>query len=402
MEKIPEDAPEVVLVILDRASDQAVVTRSGGKEARFALAPDLFDDTSAVAQVQWSPAGGLLVVTRAGDHVVFELPDLSEPDRPGTRLVVYLDQRDWSLLARCLHTPNEVTDQDRRAAEQLVEWVAQRRIVLPASAGHYVETTKWTDPAGRYRLGLTVLQHSRGWQMHDPLQVRRDELYTAFRRSLTDDGSNRSPSVFTLRPNALHSAQRGVTPIPSPPGFPQEAAMAHAAVASALAFIDVMLDAEPMEFTPPEAWVGANQRFSDWLDDEQRDSAQKRRSIDVFLLSDLQQDIAEEAYAAGLTPEQMSTWNRRRFPADTAEMPSSGLYRELLHDRHLNRGYRWRPNDLTDMIYLSCAAGYANFVICERSTAAAVVRAQQRLGRPRNTFASLLEAVPKIADRIGS
>ncbi len=162
-----------------------------------------------------------------------------------------------------------------------------------------------------------------------------------------------------------------------------------------------MLDAEHVESTPPEGWVGANQRLSDWLDGEQRDSAQKRRSIDVLLLSDLQQEIAEEAYAAGLTPEQMSTWNRRCFASDVPEMPGTGLYRELLHDRHLNRGYRWRPNDLTDMIYLSCAAGYADFVVCERSTAAAVVRAQQRLGRPRNTFASLSEAVPEIADRIG-
>jgi len=161
-----------------------------------------------------------------------------------------------------------------------------------------------------------------------------------------------------------------------------------------------MLDAEPVESTPPEGWVAANQRFSDWLDGEQRDSGQKRKCIDVLLLSDLQQEIAGEASAAGCSPDQMSTWSRRRFASDVAKMPNTGLYRELLHNRHLSRGYRWQPNDLTDMIYLSCAAGYADFVICERSTATAVVRAQQRLGRPRNTFTSLLEAVPEIADRI--
>ena len=49
----------------------------------------------------------------------------------------------------------------------------------------------------------------------------------------------------------------------------------------------------------------------------------------------------------------------RRFAP--APSPAVGLFREVLHSRHLNKGTTWRPNDLTDMIYLSCAAGYADY-----------------------------------------
>lgn len=54
------------------------------------------------------------------------------------------------------------------------------------------------------------------------------------------------------------------------------------------------------------------------------------------------------------------------------------------------------PNDLTDMFYLSCAAGYADIVVCERYAAAALSRGQRRLGRTPNAFCTLRETVPQI------
>ena len=47
-------------------------------------------------------------------------------------------------------------------------------------------------------------------------------------------------------------------------------------------------------------------------------------------------------------------------------MPSLGLFRETLQGMHLNRA-RWEDNHLTDLMHLTCAAGYADYVVGERS-----------------------------------
>jgi DNA-binding CsgD family transcriptional regulator len=44
------------------------------------------------------------------------------------------------------------------------------------------------------------------------------------------------------------------------------------------------------------------------------------------------------------------------------------LYADALSVRLLNRA-RWEPNDLVDMLYLSCAAAYADGVAAERTAA---------------------------------
>lgn len=390
------DIPAIALVTIDRETGSVVLSRSDGKEARFPLPNGMFADTSALSRLHWTPdGGGLLAVTRAGDDIAFEMPRRDGPDGPGGRLVVYLDQNQWSLLARCTRVPADVKETDLAAAKQIADWSRQRRIVLPASAGHYFETTKWREPTRRYSLGLTILQLSRGWQMRDPLQVRRDEIHDAFRCAFADGTGTRSSPVFTLRPNVLYGP-RGGPPHQPPAGLPPDIAYAREALTSAIVLIDVMLDAEHVESGPTAGWVAVNQQFSDWLDGEKRDPQQKRRSIDALLLSDLKTEIAEEAHFASVTPKQMSQWVRKSFAAGISALPATGLFRELLHEKHLNKGSRWIPNDLIDMFYLSCAAGYADIVVCERFAAAALDRGQRRLGRTPNAFRTLRDAVPQI------
>lgn len=164
---------------------------------------------------------------------------------------------------------------------------------------------------------------------------------------------------------------------------------------SATALIDLMLDRDHIPATPPTAWTQTNQRFSDWLDQESGGSQRKRKAVDVLLLQDLQRELAEEALSSGITPTQMSEWIWQH-PVRFAALPALGLFREVLHDRHLSRGFTWRPNDLTDMVYLSTAAGYADVLVCERSMGSALQRGIARLGRTTPVFPHLREAVPAI------
>lgn len=388
--------PRVVLVTMDLRAGMALLSRSDGKEARvpidIALAP-----TSSLSVVRWAPgAPALLAETTHGDVVVFEMPTHAQPEPLRGRPVVYLDQNHWSREAEPDRGGGPGRAAEQAAAEELAGLARAGKVVLPASSGHYTETTASWDPVRRYRRGLTVLQLSRGWQLRDPLQVRRDELHDAFRRAFAGGTGRRMTPVVTLRPNALHGTGRGSRPYRAPENFPPDAALAHESLVCATALIDTMLDAERIQPGGAAGWAKANQGFSDWLAGTDRDGRRKRQSVDALLVSDLSREIAEEAHASGITPEQMGEWTLTRFADDVRSLPALGLMREVVQDRHLN-GSRWKPNDLVDITYLTCAAGYADVVVCERSACDSLRRSQRRLGRPATVFATLREAVPAIA-----
>lgn len=122
------------MITMDRETSSVVFTRSDGKEARFPLGDSPFAETSALSRLRFTPSfDGLLATTRAGDDIVFELPKPSSGEQLDGRVVVYLDQNQWSAVDNARHDPAKVADEDRDAARQLAEWVQQRKIVLLAS-----------------------------------------------------------------------------------------------------------------------------------------------------------------------------------------------------------------------------------------------------------------------------
>jgi len=170
---------------------------------------------------------------------------------------------------------------------------------------------------------------------------------------------------------------------------------------SATVSIDLLLDAERIPPGEGAGWHVANQRFSDWLDGEQRDAQQKRNCVDAFLLSDLQRDVAEEAWAAGSTPDEMSEWVLSGFGRGLSTLRSAAVYREAMHQRHLSHGTMWHPNDLTDLVYLSCAAAYADVIVAEGHMRGILRQALGRLGRPAPVFKKLRDAVPAVESLLG-
>ncbi len=387
-----EQELQIVMITFECETSEAILTRSDGKQARVPIA-GLPTETSTLARIHTTPTfDALLAVTKTGDEVLFELPTLGG-DRRNNRLAVYLDQNQWRVAANAFYGVGATDNDERKAGRQLAEWIQQGRVILPTSAAHYHETTKWSDNNKRYRVGLTILQLSRGWHMRDPLQVRRDELRHSIIRYFNLPTKFMPGHVFSLDPDALYSPLRGPNGYSPSCTFPPDIEFSLKAVTLATANIDTMLDVERIEDGPETGWVAASQRFSDWLDREERDRQQKRKSADVFLLSDLTKEIAEEAAAAGAVPAQMHSWVVDRFASNINQMPATGLYRELLHDRHLNKNTTWERNDLTDMIYLSCAAGYADFVVCERHMRNHLAQGVKRLGRRVQVFRRLPDLI---------
>ncbi|WP_432536425.1 hypothetical protein [Kineococcus arenarius] len=391
----------IIGVTMNRDDSTVAFLRADGKEARFPLEASPFPETSTVASLHWTPTDdsftgpALLAITVTGDTVAFELPSSDDDEQLAGRPVVYLDQNQWSTLSKASDTSSRIPVEDRQAALRLAELAYSGALVLPASSGHYHETTKWPDDAARYQLGLTILQLSRGWQLRDPLQVRRDEIRASYEQMFFGGPAPRARSVVSLMPDVLHGPARGGPSVAAPLDFPPDFAAAYKALLSATVSIDVMLDRNHIPYTAPTGWVRVNQELSDWLDQQPLDSQQKRKSVDNALLHDLQRELAEEAQSSGIAAKQMSEW-LWQHPARLPALPALGLFREVLHDRHLNRGLTWKPNDLTDMLYLSTAAAYADVVVCERTMGSALQRGLARLGRTTPVFRRLSEAVPAI------
>lgn len=399
-----QGAERIILLTMGRETGTIVLTRSDGKEARFPLQRSPFEDRSALTRLHVSGAfDAVLAETVHGDSVAFELPTEEATESLGGRLVVYLDQNKWSEVSNSLYAPDKVSQENHRAAARLIQLVNDRHIVLPASAGHYNETGQQFSTEKRYRLALTILQQSRGWQMRDPLEVRQQEIRHALLRYGGGGAMEwQPPAVFTLESESLYSAARGYQGYKPPAGLPPEHGRVLEAVTSAMASIDAMLDTERVAPAPQVGWAANNQRFSDWLDGEKhRDAQQKRKAIDEFFLADLRGELAEVAHALQVPLDQFGAWLKRKARDDLSSAPSLGLFRQIFHTRHLNMHTKWRVNDCTDMVYLGCAAGYADFVVCERHMREHLSHGLRRMGLGCQVFRHLHEAVDAIEDRLG-
>jgi hypothetical protein len=71
-----------------------------------------------------------------------------------------------------------------------------------------------------------------------------------------------------------------------------------------------------------------------------------------------------------------------------------------LFGKHLNRATSWEDNDLTDLMYLTSGAAYADFTVGERSLTSQIRQAQTRLGRPVTAYRRIEDLVPDLQARL--
>jgi hypothetical protein len=128
-----ESGLPIILVTMSRDDASVSFLRADGKEARFPLGTSPFSKTSALARLHLAPTDDsfagrvLLAVTVAGDAVVFELPSGDDHEQLAGRLVVYLDQNQWSVLSKASDPSAPIPDEDRVAALRLAGWPGAAR-----------------------------------------------------------------------------------------------------------------------------------------------------------------------------------------------------------------------------------------------------------------------------------
>lgn len=370
--------------------------RTDGREVHGRLGGDAFAPTSRVATSTYFPAMSCLhVLTTRGHAIIVELPTPNDPAPLGGRPVIYLDQNHWSTLAHAIHQPHRVPHaEERSAAVQLVELVAARAVILPMSGGHLSETCQQADFEDRYQRALTLAQLSAGWQLRDPLELRRFELRQALSTRYRELCLV-PPAAITLEPNAI-CASRDIAPLETGRDFPPESHWILHTLRYAGGILDAMLDEEHVPMEPVPGWAPQFERFAKFLAENPTGREMKRRRTHAKFIADLGRELPEEAHRARITPEQMSDWVLRHSEIDLPNLLALGLYREVLHEKLCDPGLRWESNDLTDMMYLTAATGYCDYVVAERSHAAHLDSGLRRLGRTHNMYRSLREMMEKL------
>lgn len=372
------------------------VTFTDGRSATAPLGRDVFEPTSAIASSTYLPQSSRLHLrTKQGDDIFVDLPQPTELAPLAGRPTIYLDQNHWSALANMLHEPHRVTnEQEREAAAKLIEFAMARKVVLPMSSAHLSETCKQVDADQRYRRALTIAQLSAGWQLRDPLDLRRFEI----RQALTVRYRHLClvpPAAVTLEPNAVHSGRGSDLPDVGA-DLPAEAQWAVHAIRCIGGILDAVLDAEHIPMSIAPGWASGFQEFATFLKSNPKGKELKRRRTHAKFIADLGRELPEEAHRAGITPEEMSNWTLNHSEEDLRDMPALGLFREVIHEKLSDERLRWLDNDLVDMMYLTSAAGYCDHVVGERAHISHIANGLRRLGRATSIHRNLRSLVKQL------
>jgi hypothetical protein len=395
----PSEPTHIVAFGIDYVGKTLTLERSDGKHATFPQnsgggAPGSIREAwFGISRTE------ILIRTTAGDDVVLRgdggQVDVKTP-------VVYLDQNHWSTISKAIHAPERANSPEECAAARLIARLAlQGKIALPMSAGHMYETTKWTADLDRYHLALTLLQLGGGWIMDDPLAVRRVEVSAA----LAQRYQGRTPQVF--RPfshdwSRLFASERAPDPPTPPSDFGPTEQEQYARWTNVVSLAATLLDDEAIEAPQSTGWAESMQRFTDWMATEETEQPRRLARTNLAFFADLSRTIAEEAHSLRLSLADLHDWNLNRQDADVDTSPMLGMFREATRQKLATSTTKWKKNDLTDLMYLSCGAGYADVVVGERQLIGQLIGGARRLRRPLRAFRRLHDALPSILDLVDS
>jgi hypothetical protein len=379
---------------IDHVSGRSEVELADGT---VVAGPNIVIGATGIRTVAYDfPTRTILMTTTAGDDVWVQAGERGKDvEALGGRPVVYLDQNHWITLARHLHAPDRVLPRDRDAAAWLVERALRADVVLPLSAAHAVETGK---AGGRWRrhLAPTLIGLSHGWQMRSPLTLRGDEIAATMRG--VGGEPTVVPPVFVLEPGAIFGEYDGDV---ASEGLVAEFAELQARLSWAEAIFDTLLHEEPVllgGLDVAKLWADGQYETAVALRDDPAVRREARTATLLRVLQDLRHDIAAAAARIRLDDAVFEEWLANVEDA-FARMPYLGRVREATHHRLLNADDRWETNDLNDLHFLACGAGYADVVVAERKATDYLSRAWR--GREGGAvITSRLDELIPVVDRL--
>jgi hypothetical protein len=204
--------------------------------------------------------------------------------------------------------------------------------------------------------------------------------------------------VFTLEPHAIldddvHAFEMAADDL-------KLFILAHTSPSSIL---ELLLHPDRLPAVPIATWVKRNQSITDVLAESALSTSEKRRAAFAYGWNDNSYPVHLGLARLGLDLNAISHITAREIPRLVSSQPMQSYFSELFVQRHISRSTRWKDNDLTDMMFLSCAAGYASYVAAENQTGTQLQQAQRARGLDATVHLSVEPLVAAIrADGVES
>lgn len=350
------------LWMLDWRSRQIRFVMRSGEEHVFPMGADVPRPSDEIARTTFDWDRWWIITETERGHLVFSEVWSPVGDLRKARPSVYLDQSHWSTIAKSIVRPKAVSEADRAAARRIIKLGSDGGIRLPLSSATMQETAALFGER-RYEVGITVASLSGGWQLRDPVELRRQEFVVWFAERLSIPSPLSASDAVTLEPRSIFGERIEAR---SPGEFSGDVSKLLDALTWPSVVISMLIHPEPNPGVPPTRWAEANGIIANWVASttrEQRSSATTWAAI--------QDNKGLIASALSLLGESSTVLNRIK-PRDIADAVTQtrfgGLYSAIMGERHRDSRRRWLPNDLNDIMFLTCAATYCDYVVAERST----------------------------------
>lgn len=329
--------------------------------------------------------------TTKNDLILTEGFNPTSPPPLNGRSSVYLDQNHWRTLADALNEPARVSDPDeRRAAKDLIQLANDGGIVLPLSTGHLLETAGLRGDR-RYEVGVAMAHLAGGWQIRNPLDLWKHEVDRSIRErlGLVENAPVLHPIV--TEPGALFGSDTSLGITEETPDLDKFMAM----LTMPNVILDVLVDPERIPKNPLTKWVTHHAAITAQIHAEQLPTDQRRRLARRRYWNE-NIGYYTTAYRRLRSSTGFPTFSDAELARLFIDSPMVGLMSELFIRRFIDHTGKWERNDLVDMLHLSSAAGYANYVCAETRTGTQLRDAQRALGRPETVFTALSDLVTAV------
>lgn len=377
---------------VDFARNEIVVVTADGKRHFDTFSTEPWLDSPIERSVFDWERWWVISTTRRGDTLISEAysPTNSHKGRPA----VYLDQNHWSKVAWAMVDPKKVKNTDERdAARRIIELASDAGIILPLSSSHFVETYPLYGDL-RYNVGLAMAQLSAGWELRHPLPVWSNELAVM----LATNNGVPAPAfaqlpVITTEPQAFLRGGVHAYEIDT------DWELLKLALSEPSVTLSLLIDTESSRAGDVSGWIQRNQAITEYFAGHRLSDRDRSIRAAGFFWTDNFQILADAAAQVGVRPTSFAK-DGMELLRQIESMPFVSNLAALFRRRYLDRQTRWKANDLMDMMFLSCAAAYCDYVAAERHTGTQLRQIMASRDAVPNTFVTLTELVEAL-DRDG-
>lgn len=279
--------------------------------------------------------------------------------------IVYLDQNKWIELNRAVHKLPK-GESHRLLAYNLRDAVAQKKVRIPLSSAHIIETVKADDIEHRKRLATVMSDYSQGWMLAPSEYLVPLELSRAIARLFTGQSLERPTALGRGLPFAYGRAESDHPELQKSGMFDSPVGLA-----VALSAIDTFSDETHRKIVVDEYQQIAIQYAQDvererTVTAKKRSKDYKKRLYAAHLTYVLQHQMEAALAAYGKSFQDLLRLGKKTLMAFLEDIPCLDVNIELNTARNEFQQKRIDPNDMADIDFLSVAIPYCDIVITER------------------------------------